>query len=47
MFCQCVSCKEIYDVRDGLGKNDISHGLCPRCFEKAIEEARKFRTESE
>jgi hypothetical protein len=36
----CLTCRECYGVKNGLGNHGLSHGYCPECFEI---EARKAR----
>lgn len=32
----CCYCHREYGFKDGLGKTDTSHGICPTCFEREV-----------
>lgn len=41
----CDTCGKFLDIKDGHGVNGTSHGKCPECLEKFIEEIKRFDRE--
>jgi hypothetical protein len=46
MYVVCATCKAWYDVKPGR-INQISHGLCPKCYEEASKELDAIEREAD
>jgi predicted RNA-binding Zn-ribbon protein involved in translation (DUF1610 family) len=41
ILSMCLTCRECYGVKNGLGNHGISHGYCPECGEIVIKKAKE------
>jgi len=38
MRIECAWCKKLIGFKDGQGKTETSHGICPKCYAKEMAE---------